>query len=83
MRAVSTLDGRDLQIDGGKVIDAAISMKGGFEMECKIDKKPAFTVIGSAKVIKREDGIKKAHSLGQSIMQRGVSKKLCVIIHAL
>ena len=84
-----SLAGRDLQIDGCKVIDAAmkygydspdsftkaftrfhgitpaqakngegelknflplkihLSMKGGFEMECKIVKKPAFTVVGS------------------------------------
>lgn len=27
-------------------------------MECKIVKKPAFTVIGSAKVIKNEEGYK-------------------------
>lgn len=95
-----SLAGRDLQIDGAKVIDVAmkycydspdsftkaftrfhgitpsqakagegeirnylplkiqISMKGGFEMECKIVRKPAFTVIGSAKIIKHEDGYK-------------------------
>lgn len=33
-------------------------MKGGFEMECKIVKKPAFTVVGSAKIIKNEEGYK-------------------------
>ena len=33
-----------------------VSMKGGFEMECKIVKKPAFTVVGSAKIIKNEEG---------------------------
>ena len=33
-------------------------MKGGFEMDCKIIKKPAFTVIGSTKVIKNEEGYK-------------------------
>lgn len=31
-------------------------MKGGFEMECKIVKKPAFTVIGSAKEIENDRG---------------------------
>ena len=35
-----------------------VSMKGGFEMECKIVKKAAFTVIGSAKIIKDCDGFK-------------------------
>lgn len=33
-------------------------MKGGFEMDCKIVKKPAFTVVGSAKIIKSEEGYK-------------------------
>ena len=32
-----------------------VSMKGGFDMECKIIKKAAFTVIGSAKIIKGGD----------------------------
>ena len=35
-----------------------VSMKGGFDMECKIVKKAAFTVIGSAKIIKGVDGFK-------------------------
>jgi len=35
-----------------------VSMKGGFDMECKIIKKSSFTVIGSAKIIKGEDGFK-------------------------
>lgn len=34
----------------------SISLKGGFEMENKIVKKPAFTVIGSTRVIKNEEG---------------------------
>lgn len=34
------------------------SMKGGFDMECKIVKKASFTVIGSAKIIKGADGFK-------------------------
>ena len=44
--------------------------KGGFEMECKIVKKAAFTVVGSAKIIKNEEGYKDAHNFGQSIMKR-------------
>ena len=47
-----------------------VSMKGGFEMECKIVKKPAFTVVGSAKLLKMKKGIKNAHNFGQSIMKR-------------
>ena len=35
-----------------------LSMKGGFEMEFKIVKKPAFTVIGCSKTIKNEEGYK-------------------------
>lgn len=95
-----SLAGRDLQIDGVKVVDISIkygydspdsftkaftrfhgitlaqakagdgeiknylplklqiSMKGGFEMECKIVKKTAFTVVGSARIIKNEEGYK-------------------------
>lgn len=33
-----------------------ISMKGGFAMECKIVKKPAFTVIGNARIMRYEEG---------------------------
>lgn len=93
-----SLAGRDLRINGCKVIDAAlkygydspdsftkaftrfhgitpvqaklgegrlreflplklhVSMKGGFDMECKIEKKSAFSVIGSTKIIKGENG---------------------------
>lgn len=93
-----SLAGRDLQIDGCKVIDVAmkygydspdsfakaftrfhgitpvqakrgegelqnylplkihVSMKGGFEMECKIIKKAAFTVVGSARVFNNDEG---------------------------
>ena len=89
-----SLAGRDLQIDGVKVIDVAmkygydspdsfakaftrfhgitpaqvkagdgeiknylplkihVTMKGGFEMDCKIVKKSAFTVVGNAKIFK-------------------------------
>lgn len=36
-----------------------ISMKCGFEMECNIVKKPAFTVIGSAKIFKNDEGFDK------------------------
>lgn len=93
-----SLAGRDLQINGDKVIDVAMrygyespdsfakafsrfhgitpsqarcgegelknflplkihmTMKGGFEMECKIVKKPAFKVIGCSKIIDMEEG---------------------------
>lgn len=93
-----SLAGRDLRIDGSKVIDIAmkygydspdsfakaftrfhgitpvqakngegelknflplkvqISMKGGFEMDCKIIKKPAFTIVGSSKMFGENEG---------------------------
>ena len=114
-----SLAGRDLQIDGVKVIDVAIkygydspdsftkaftrfhgitpaqvktgegeiknylplkihiSMKGGFEMDCKIVKKPAFTVIGSAKIIKNEEGYKECPQFWTDHYKMGKGEHIC------
>lgn len=111
-----SLAGRDLRIDGSKVIDIAmkygydspdsftkaftrfhgitpvqakngegelknflplkvqISMKGGFEMECKIIKKPAFTVVGTAKMINEGDGYKECPKMWDDHFASGDGK---------
>lgn len=114
-----SLAGRDLQIDGCKVMDAAmkygydspdsftkaftrfhgitpaqaktgegdlkyflplqvhIFMKGGFEMECRIVKKPAFTVIGSAKLIKNESAYSECPQFWTEHYTHGNGKYIC------
>ena len=57
-----------------------LSMKGGFEMECKIVKKPAFTVIGSTKVIKNEEGHKECPKFWTEHFENGNDKSFCVFI---
>lgn len=54
-----------------------LSMKGGFEMECKIVKKPAFTVVGSSKVIKNEAGFAECPKFWAEHYQKGNGKYIC------
>ena len=54
-----------------------VSMKGGFEMECKIVKKPAFTVVGSAKIIKNEEGYKECPQFWTEHYEKGNGKYIC------
>ena len=54
-----------------------LSMKGGFEMECKIIKKPAFTVIGSTRMIKNEEGYKKCPQFWTDHYKKGDGKYIC------
>ena len=54
-----------------------ISMKGGFDMECKIVKKAAFTVIGSAKIIKGGDGFKECPKFWDEHFASGDGKFIC------
>ena len=54
-----------------------VSMKGGFDMECKIVKKAAFTVIGSAKIIKGEDGFKECPKFWDDHFASGDGKFIC------
>lgn len=111
-----SLAGRDLKINGEKVIDVAlkygydspdsftkaftrfhgfspsqakngdgelkqylplkihISLKGGFEMESRIVKKPAFTVIGNAKVFKNEEGYIECPKFWTEHFEKGYGK---------
>ena len=52
-------------------------MKGGFEMDCKIVKKPAFTVIGSAKIIKNEEGYKECPQFWTDHYKMGKGEHIC------
>ena len=52
-------------------------MKGGFEKECKIVKKPAFTVVGSAKIIKNEEGYKECPQFWTEHYEKGNGKYIC------
>ena len=54
-----------------------LSMKGGFEMEFKIVKKPAFTVIGCAKNIKNEEGYKECPQFWTDHFEKGKGKYVC------
>lgn len=54
-----------------------LSMKGGFEMECKIVKKPAFTVIGNSKIIKNEEGGKECPKFWTEHYENGNEKFIC------
>lgn len=54
-----------------------VSMKGGFDMECKIVKKAAFTVIGSAKIIKGADGFKECPKFWDDHFASGDVKFIC------
>lgn len=54
-----------------------LSMKGGFEMECKIVKKPAFTVIGSARVIKNEEGYRECPQFWTDHYAKEKEKYIC------
>ena len=114
-----SLAGRDLRINGYKVIDVAlkygynspdsftkaftrfhgitpvqaklgegklreflplklhVSMKGGFNMECKIIKKSAFTVIGSAKIIAGNEGFAKCPKFWNQHFGSGDGKYIC------
>ena len=54
-----------------------VSMKGGFDMECKIVKKAAFTVIGSAKIIKGGDGFKECPKFWDEHFGSGDGKFIC------
>lgn len=56
-----------------------VSMKGGFEMECKIVKKPAFTVVGSAKIIKNEEGYKECPQFWTEHYEKENGKYICGI----
>lgn len=49
-----------------------ISMKGGFEMECKIVKKSAFTVLGISKIIKEEEGYKECPAFWNEFCEKGI-----------
>ncbi len=114
-----SLAGRDLRVEGCKVIDVAmkygydspdsftkaftrfhgispvqakkgegelknflplklqVSMKGGFEMECKIIKKPAFTVIGAAKIFGGNDGFTAVPKMWDEHYAKGEGKYIC------
>lgn len=114
-----SLAGRDLRVNGCKVIDVAlkycyespdsftkaftrfhgitpvmakmgegelkdflplklhVSMKGGFDMDCKIIKKSAFTVIGSAKIIGGEDGFKECPEFWNKHYASGDGQYIC------
>ena len=52
-------------------------MKGGFKMDCRIVKKPAFTVIGSTKVIKNEEGYKECPQFWTEHYEKGNGKYIC------
>lgn len=54
-----------------------LSMKGGFGTECKIIKKPAFTVIGSAKLIQNEEGYKECPRFWAEHYAKGNGKYIC------
>ncbi len=54
-----------------------VSMKGGFEMECRIVKKPAFTVIGSARVIRNEDGYRECPRFWDEHYEKGEGQYIC------
>lgn len=54
-----------------------LSMKGGFEMECKIVKKPAFTVVGCSKVIRNEAGFAECPKFWTEHYQKGNGKYIC------
>lgn len=54
-----------------------VSMKGGFDMECKIVKKAAFTVIGSAKIIKDCDGFKECPKFWNDHFVNGDGNFIC------
>lgn len=54
-----------------------VSMKGGFDMECKIVKKAAFTVIGNAKIIKGVDGFKECPKFWNDHFASGDGKFIC------
>lgn len=54
-----------------------VSMKGGFDLECKIVKKAAFTVIGSAKIIKGADGFKECPKFWDDHFACGDDKFIC------
>ena len=54
-----------------------VSMKGGFDLECKIVKKAAFTVIGSAKIIKGADGFKECPKFWNDHFASGDGKFIC------
>lgn len=53
-----------------------LSMKGGFEMECKIVKKASFTVVGMSKIIKMEDGYKECPAFWDELIEKGVNNYL-------
>lgn len=114
-----SLAGRDLRINGCKVVDVAmkycyespdsftkafvrfhgitplqaklgegelkeflplklhVSMKGGFDMDCKIIKKDAFTVIGREKFIKGEDGDVECPKFWDEHYESGENKFIC------
>lgn len=48
-----------------------LSMKGGFEMECKIVKKPSFTVIGCSRVFKNEEGYEQCPKFWDELLEQG------------
>ena len=114
-----TLAGRDLRMNGEKVIDVALkygydspdsftkaftrfhgispsqakngegdlkqylplkihmSLKGGFEMESRIVKKPAFTVVGSSRVFRNEDGYEECPKFWTEHFEKGDGKYIC------
>lgn len=114
-----SLAGRDLQLNGSKVIDVAMkygydspdsftkaftrfhgitpvaakngegilknflplkmqfTMKGGFEMNCKLIKKPSFTVIGSSKLVQYSEGYKECPKFWKEHYEKGNEQYIC------
>jgi len=54
-----------------------VSMKGGFDMECKIIKKSAFTVIGSARIFGNEEGFSECPKFWTEHYEKGDGQYIC------
>lgn len=54
-----------------------LSLKGGFEMDCKITKKAAFTVIGSSKLIPYDEGYRECPKFWKDHYEKEDSKYVC------
>lgn len=52
-------------------------LKGGFEMDCKIVKKPAFTLVGYSKMIPYEDGYKECPAFWDEHYANGRGQFIC------
>lgn len=53
------------------------TMKGGFEMNCKIVKKPSFTVIGCSKLIPYNEGYKECPKFWSEHYNKGNGQYIC------